>query len=517
LNEELARVRAEAEQIKRQQAEAQRNNDSVAEEVRRQAEEAAARALEAEVARVRADADARLEAELDLVRQEADAVREALEREKREAEQLRERQAEEWRAEQQAARALEAETERLRREADAKLRLETDRARQEANARLEAEVAAAKAEAEQRRAAELEEVRAQVLRRRTAAAEQARAAAEQAVAAEVARAKALAPIAPAPPPSRQELATQWNSEAFTADDMRRHRSSRRVPSKTKVWAIGAAAAVVLLVGSAYALGMFPFSPRTSADNTTKPQTLDGGGQEIIATGPTGELHIESTPDGARVLLDGKESGFTPLTLNNIPAGRHLLVLEGENGTVRRTVRVQAGERTVARYEITGGLIAITSKFPVDVFEGARKIGVSTEGHISLSPGRHKLTLVNKRLNYRADVELAVKAGEIASHTVEMPMGSLLVNTVQGAEIFVDGERMGSAPLGAVPVAVGSRDVLVRHVNFGERRQSVNVAPGGPTELNLLFDGAGAGPRPQPKLAPLSMPPPPRQTLGQRVK
>jgi hypothetical protein len=44
-----------------------------------------------------------------------------------------------------------------------------------------------------------------------------------------------------------------------------------------------------------------------------------------------------------------------------------------------------------------------------------------------------------------------------------------------------------------------------------------VAPGGPTELNLLFDGAGAGPRPQPKLAPLSMPPPPRQTLGQRVK
>ena len=41
-------------------------------------------------------------------------------------------------------------------------------------------------------------------------------------------------------------------------------------------------------------------------------------------------------------------------------------IEGENGTVRRTVRVQAGERTIARYEITGGFIAITSKFPVEV-------------------------------------------------------------------------------------------------------------------------------------------------------
>jgi hypothetical protein len=226
---------------------------------------------------------------------------------------------------------------------------------------------------------------------------------------------------------------------------------------------------------------------------------------VAATGPTGELRVESTPDGARVMLDGRESGFTPLTLLTVPAGRHLLVLEGENGTVRRTVRVQAGERTIARYEITGGFIAITSKFPVEIYEGSRKVGLSSEGHISMTPGRHKVTLVNGRFNYRAEVELAVKAGEVTTHTIEVPMGVLIVNTTPGAEIFVDGERVGSAPLPPIPAALGSREVVVRHVDYGERRESIDVVPGKPVELSVIFENT-KGPRPQPRLAPLSMPP-----------
>ena len=212
-------------------------------------------------------------------------------------------------------------------QAEARLRAETERARQEANARLEAEVAAAKAEAEQRRAAELEEVRAQVLRLRTAAAEQARAAAEQAVAAEVARANALTPVPP--PPPLQELATQWASDAFIADDARRQRYARRVPSNKKIWLIGAAAGIVLLVSSVFAFGVLPLGSsdgKAPAAAATPDAADDDGMQDVkvVPNGPTGELRVESTPDGARVMLDGKESGFTPLTLNKVPAGRHLL-------------------------------------------------------------------------------------------------------------------------------------------------------------------------------------------------
>jgi hypothetical protein len=262
----------------------------------------------------------------------------------------------------------------------------------------------------------------------------------------------------------------------------------------------------------FVLGGFGKSSEKASAAATKASTSGDAEPEmtLVTNGPAGELRVESTPDGARVMLDGKDSGFTPLTLNNVPAGRHLLVLEGENGTVRRTVRVQAGERTIARYEITGGFIAITSKFPVEIYENNKRIAISTEGHISMAPGRHKVTLVNGRYSYRADVELTVKAGEITTHTVDVPMGVLVVNTAPGAEVFVDGERIGSAPLAPIPAAIGTREVLVRHVDRGERRQSVDVTPGKPIELNVLFEGTSSGPRQQPKLAPLSMPPPRRR-------
>ncbi len=142
----------------------------------------------------------------------------------------------------------------------------------------------------------------------------------------------------------------------------------------------------------------------------------------------------------------------------------------------------------------------------EVYEGTKKIGVSSDGHIALTPGRHKVTLINGRFKYRTDVELNVKAGEITTHAVELPLGTLTVNTAPGAEIFVDGERMGSAPLAAFPAAIGGREVLVRHVDLGERRLTVDVVPGKATEVNILYEGATGGPRAQPKLAPLSMPP-----------
>ena len=167
-------------------------------------------------------------------------------------------------------------------------------------------------------------------------------------------------------------------DAFVTDDMRRQRTSRRVPSKTKVWAIGAAAAVVLLVGSACALGMFPFGPGTSPDTTTKPQTPDGGGRRIIATGPTGELRIESTPDGARVSLDGKESELHAARAQQCSGRPAPARARRRDGTVRRTVRVQAGERTVARYEITGEYSPSPRRSRSTSTKARAKIGVSTE-------------------------------------------------------------------------------------------------------------------------------------------
>jgi hypothetical protein len=400
----------------------------------------------------------------------------------------------------------------VRAEANIRLREEAARAREEANTRLETEVAAIKADAEQRRSNELEEVRAQVLRLRTAAAEQARVAAEQAVAVEVARAKSLTPIAP----SVKDLEHQW-AETFVADERRpTTRSFQPVPSRRRTWIIAASVMLVALVGSVFAFGVIPFgkSPRkATASVVNKEQApepaapwVDDKDRTAPAVGPGGELQVESTPAGARVLLDGRESGFTPVTLKDVSAGKHALVLEGATGTVRRTVRIQSGERTVANYEITAGFLSVISRIPVDVYQGSRKIGASGEGHILLAPGQYKLSLVNSHFHFSSEVEFTIRPGEVTTHTVELPMGSIVVNTAPGAEILVEGEKVGTSPMGPIPAPIGTRDVTVRHPQMGERHQSVEVLGDRPSEVSVAFDGAPAS-RTPPRLAPLSMTPP----------
>jgi hypothetical protein len=282
--------------------------------------------------------------------------------------------------------------------------------------------------------------------------------------------------------------------------------------------IAASIAFVALVGGAFAFRLLPSKPAAKHNpSVAAPKDADGAGPWVdntttkpVATGARcGELQVESTPSGARVLLDGRESGFTPVTLKEVPAGRHALVLEGDGGTVRRTVRVQAGERTVASYEITSGFLSVISRLPVEVYLGSRKLGASGDTHMLLPPGQYGITLVNTRFRYKGEVEVTVRPGEVTTHTVQLPTGSLHVNTASGAEILVDGERVGTSPASSLSVAIGTRDVLVRHPQFGERRQSVEVVADRPVELSVPFDGAT--PRTPPRLAPLSMTPPPNRS------
>ena len=124
----------------------------------------------------------------------------------------------------------------------------------------------------------------------------------------------------------------------------------------------------------------------------------------------------------------------------------------------------------------------------------------------MAPGQYKLSLVNSHFHYSAEAELTIRPGEVTTHTVELPMGSLVVNTATGADIIIEGEKVGTAPMSAIQIPIGTREVTVRHPQFGERRQSVEVMGDRRTELTVVLEGSSAA-RTQPKLAPLSMPPP----------
>ena len=52
-------------------------------------------------------------------------------------------------------------------------------------------------------------------------------------------------------------------------------------------------------------------------------------------------------------------------------------------------------------------------------------------------------------------------------------------------MWIEGERVGVAPVEATAVTIGTREVVVKDAAFGERRQSVEVKNGETTELTMM--------------------------------
>jgi len=78
-----------------------------------------------------------------------------------------------------------------------------------------------------------------------------------------------------------------------------------------------------------------------------PLQVPAGGQvsqylEFADTPTTGRLQVQSEPAGAKVTIDGAARGVAPLTVADLTPGDHEVLLQGDAGTVRHVVTIQAG-------------------------------------------------------------------------------------------------------------------------------------------------------------------------------
>jgi hypothetical protein len=65
-----------------------------------------------------------------------------------------------------------------------------------------------------------------------------------------------------------------------------------------------------------------------------------------------------------------------------------------------------------------------------------------------------------------------------------PQGSIALNAVPWAEVWIDGEAVGETPIGGLTLPIGVHEVLFRHPELGDRRASVTVTMGKTTTLGV---------------------------------
>jgi hypothetical protein len=98
------------------------------------------------------------------------------------------------------------------------------------------------------------------------------------------------------------------------------------------------------------ISKFGFFPSTATTNLQS-----GESQEITATLPaeTGSLIINTTPTGARVMVDGRDAGLSPATLAGLVPGNHTLAITKDGyAPITRQVEIIAGTALPVTFVLT---------------------------------------------------------------------------------------------------------------------------------------------------------------------
>jgi len=207
--------------------------------------------------------------------------------------------------------------------------------------------------------------------------------------------------------------------------------------------------------------------------------------------------IESPVPGDTVMVDGRPMGITPLQLTVSSRTRAIRLVHADVAPAIETTAAAApapatgDARALAAIEEAGtrqhsGGVTVSSPIELKVLEGDRVLGSTADGPIVTSAGTHQFDLLNTALGYRVRQTVTIRTGVLTPLTIAPPMGRLSINADPWAQVLIDDKPIGDTPVANVAVSLGEHQVIFRHPQLGERRETVVVRADAPTRVSTSF-------------------------------
>jgi hypothetical protein len=228
-----------------------------------------------------------------------------------------------------------------------------------------------------------------------------------------------------------------------------------------------------------------------------PITVAAGAQvsqyiELPKTAATmGQMQVRTEPAGARVSVDGLPRGTSPVTVSDLAPGEHAVLLESDFGAVKQVVTIEPGQTASLMVPLSApegapvsGWMSVTAPADVQIFEKNRLIGTSQSDRLMVSAGKHDIDIVNDSVGYHTTRTVQVTAGKVTPIKVEFPKGTIALNAVPWAEVWVDGEKIGDTPIGNLSLSLGPHEVVFRHPELGEQRHAALITLKAPARLSV---------------------------------
>jgi hypothetical protein len=243
-------------------------------------------------------------------------------------------------------------------------------------------------------------------------------------------------------------------------------------------------------------GAHTITVRSGTDERVVPLTIVAGGTVIQyfdmkaaeAVPVLGGVAVVTDPPGARIVIDGQLRGTSPLTVPDLVAEEHTVTVTSDAGSANRRVMVTAGSTASLTFLLpkvsgpVGGWLSIAAPFDVEVVENEQVIGTSGTSRIMLGVGGHEIVLKNRTLEYEEPRKIVVTAGKTVVIRIGPPKVPVSVNARPWAEILLDGNSVGETPIANLSVTIGSHEIVFRHPQLAERKQTVLVTSKGPNRI-----------------------------------
>ena len=179
----------------------------------------------------------------------------------------------------------------------------------------------------------------------------------------------------------------------------------------------------------------PSAVEPSAARTAPPAEAAKPKPEPPVVARTGRITVRTAPAGARVLIDGKDVGKTPLTVPNLARGTH-------------TVRVMRDGYT------------------------------SLDRRVSITTGEPTATLTLNLTRTPPPAARGASPAPAAQASAAREQTSLLVESrPTGATVILDGKRVGTTPMSLPSVTIGNHAVRLELAGFRPWTASVRVVSG----------------------------------------
>lgn len=229
--------------------------------------------------------------------------------------------------------------------------------------------------------------------------------------------------------------------------------------------------------------------------------LSGGGPEVVlpqgVTPPSqpagkGKIEIITDPPNAQIYLDSTIAGTTNKVLENIPAGKHklVIVLEGYEN-ISKMIIVEPNQIAKVK-EIfvpqTGALEVTSDPTGAMIYLNGKYVGKTPYKLPEIRVGSYSIKI---ELNDYQTVEQKIAISYQQLNKLNFPLkglpGKILVtSTPPGATVYIDGKKYGSTPLSGIELEPGTHGVLVKLEGYQALEKKIQIAPNSPAELDFAL-------------------------------